>query len=78
MYVMPFELRSRNCLSTTDDNLNSSPVRYFFLGSTVKIGFRLFRSLLRVYETLAQITFNVRLCPIFRQAIARSAAGLSY
>lgn len=77
MYVMPFELRSHNCLSTTDDNLNSSPVR-FFLGSTVKFGFRLYRSLLRAYETLAQITFNVRLCPIFRQAIARSAAGLSY
>ena len=77
MYFMPFELRSHNCLSTTDDNLNSSPVR-FFIGSTVKFGFRLFCSLLRAYETLAQITFNVRLCPIFRQAIARSAAGLSY
>jgi len=77
MYFMPFELRSHNCLSTTDDNLNSSPVR-FFIGLTVKIGFRLFRNLLRAYETLAQITFNVRLCPIFRQAIARSAAGLSY
>ena len=77
MYFMPFELRSHNYLSTADDNLNSSPVR-FFLGSIVKSGFRLFRSLLRAYETLAQITFNVRLCPIFRQAIARSAAGLSY
>ena len=77
MYFMPFELRSHNCLSTTDDNLNSSPVR-FFIGLIVKFGFRLFRSLLRAYETLAQITFNVRLCPIFRQAIARSAAGLSY
>ena len=29
MYSMPFELRSHNCLSTTDDNLNSEPVRFF-------------------------------------------------
>ncbi len=75
---MLLELKPNDCLSTTDDNLNPTRIQNFWLSSNTKFGFRLLRCLLRAHETLAQITFDVSLRPIFRQTIARSATGPSY